>query len=124
MKTTLPNLKNLLSQNVCEIVFARRRPKANKPPMRRMLCTLDDNILNSTSGRLSLNYTPPGGAMPYNPETKNLLLVWDIFMQDWRMVNMDACDLVNTIPENEFWNYFNNTLLKMSPEQKMTYMDS
>jgi len=62
--------------------------------------------------------------MPYNPETKNLLLVWDIFMQDWRMVNMDACDLVNTIPENEFWNYFNNTLLKMSPQQKMTYMDS
>jgi len=124
MKTTLPNLKNLLSQNVCEIVFARRRPKPDKPPMRRMLCTLDDNILNSTNGRLSLNYRPPGGAMPYNPETKNLLLVWDIFMQDWRMVNMDACDLVNTIPENEFWNYFNNTLLKMSPQQKMTYMDS
>jgi len=124
MKTTLPNLKNLLSQNVCEIVFARRRPKPDKPPVRRMLCTLDDNILNSTNGRLSLNYKPPGGAMPYNPETKNLLLVWDIFMQDWRMVNMDACDLVNTIPENEFWNYFNNTLLKMSPQQKMTYMDS
>jgi len=124
MKTTLPNLKNLLSQNVCEIVFARRRPKPDKPPVRRMLCTLDDNILNSTNERLSLNYKPPGGAMPYNPETKNLLLVWDIFMQDWRMVNMDACDLVNTIPENEFWNYFNNTLLKMSPQQKMTYMDS
>ena len=124
MKTTLPNLKNLLSQNVCEIVFARRRPKPDKPPVRRMLCTLDDNILNSTNGRLSLNYKPPGGAMPYNPETKNLLLVWDIFMQDWRMVNMDACDLVNTIPENEFWNYFNTTLLQMTPQQKMTYMDS
>ena len=124
MKTTLPNLKNLLSQNVCEIVFARRRPKPDKPPVRRMLCTLDDTILNSTNGRLSLNYKPPGGAMPYNPETKNLLLVWDIFMQDWRMVNMDNCDLVNTIPETEFWDYFNNTLLKMSTQQKIAYMDS
>ena len=124
MKTTLPNLNNLLSQYVCEIVFARRRPKANKPPFRRMLCTLDDKILNSTNGRLSLNYRPPGGAPSYNPESKNLLLVWDIFMQDWRMVSMENCDIVNTIPGNDFWNYFNNTLLKMSPEQKITYMDS
>ena len=124
MMITLSNLKNLLSQNVCEIVFTRRRPRAGKPPQRRLLCTLDDSILNSTNGRLSLNYRPPGSAMSYDPASKNLLLVWDIFMQDWRMVNMDACDLVNTIPEKDFWNYFNNTLLKMSPQQKMTYMDS
>ena len=124
MKITLLNLKNLLSQNVCEVVFLRRRPKADKPPFRRMLCTLDDNILNSTNGRLSLNYRSPGGPSKYNPESKNLLLVWDIFMQDWRMVSMDDCDLVNTIPEAEFWNYFNTTLLKMSPNQKLTYMDT
>ena len=124
MKIALSNLKNLLSQNVCEVVFARRRPKAGKPPARRMLCTLDDTILNSTNGRLSLNYRPPGGPPAYNPESKNLLLAWDIFMQDWRMISMDSCDLVNTIPQDQFWNYFNNTLLKMSAQQKMAYMDS
>jgi hypothetical protein len=89
-----------------------------------MLCTLDDRILNSTNGRLSLNYRPTSGILPYNAEAKNLLPVWDIFMQNWRMVNMDQCDLINTIQEDQFWNYFNNTLLKMSAEQKMVFMDS
>jgi len=124
MRTSLPNLKNLLKENVCEIVFVRRRPKPNQSPVRRMLCTLDDRILNSTNGRLSLNYRPTSGILPYNAEAKNLLPVWDIFMQNWRMVNMDQCDLINTIQEDQFWNYFNNTLLKMSAEQKMVFMDS
>ena len=44
-------------------------------------------------------------------------------MQDWRMVNMDDCDLVKTIKPEEFWNYFNKTLLTMSPQQKLAYMD-
>jgi hypothetical protein len=124
MKTTLPSLKALLIENVCEVVFVRRRPKANKPPLRRMLCTLDERILNSTNGRLSLNYKPTSGLMPYNAESKNLLPVWDIFMQDWRMVSMDNCDLVTTIKEEDFWKYFNDTLLPMSPAQKSAYMDS
>lgn len=123
MKTTLANLKSLLRENVCEIAFVRRRPRANRSPVRRMLCTLDENILNSTNGRLSLNYSPSSNILPYNAESKNLLPVWDIFMQDWRMVNMDDCQLILTIKEDEFWNYFNNTLLTMSPQQKMAYMD-
>lgn len=124
MKTTLDNLRNLLRENVCEIVFVRRRPRANRMPVRRMLCTLDTNILNSTNGRLSLNYRPSSGVMPYNAESKNLLPVWDIFMQDWRMVNMDDCNLITTIKEEDFWKYFNETLLPMSPQQKMQYMDT
>lgn len=124
MKTTLQGLRTVLRENVCEIVFIRRRPKPGKPPMRRMLCTLDDRILNSENGRLALNYKPVGGPMPYNTDAKNLLPVWDIFMQDWRMVSMDNCDIVTTIKEQDFWKYFNDTLLKMSPEQKIGYMDS
>jgi len=124
MKTTLQGLRTVLRENVCEIVFIRRRPKPGKPPMRRMLCTLDDRILNSENGRLALNYKPAGGPMPYNTDAKNLLPVWDIFMQDWRMVSMDNCDIVTTIKEQDFWKYFNDTLLKMSPEQKIGYMDS
>jgi len=124
MKTTLSGLKTLLAENVCEVVFSRRRPRPNRPLTRRMLCTLDANILNSVNGRLSLNYRPPAGPAPYNPESKNLLLVWDIFMQDWRNVNMDDCDVVQTIPEANFWQYFNETLLPMSPQQKLSYMDT
>jgi len=124
MKTTLDNLRNLLRENVCEIVFVRRRPRPNRMPVRKMLCTLDTNILNSTNGRLSLNFRPSTGVMPYNTDSKNLLPVWDIFMQDWRMVNMDDCNLITIIKEEDFWKYFNDTLLPMTPQQKMQYMDT
>jgi hypothetical protein len=89
-----------------------------------MLCTLDENLLNSVNGRLSLNYKPATAIMPYNAEAKNLLPVWDIFMQDWRMVNMNDCDLVETIKRDDFWKYFNEKLIPMSPQQKMQYMDT
>lgn len=124
MQTTLTNLKSLLRESVCEVVFIRRRPKAGKPAFRRMLCTLDENILNTTNGRLSLNYKPSSGLLPYNAEAKNLLPVWDVFMQGWRMISMDNCDLVKTVKEEDFWKYYNETLLTMSVEQKLTYMDT
>ena len=124
MKTTLASLKSILRENVCEVVFVRRRPRAGKPPFRRMLCTLDDSILNSTNGRLSLNYRPTSGILPYNAEAKNLLPVWDVFMQNWRMVSMENCDIVKTINQEEFWKYYNETLMTMTPEQKLTFMDT
>ena len=123
MKIGLASLKSTLRSNVCEILFARRRPRADRSPNRKMLCTLDQSILNSVNGRITLNYKPPTSAPKYNPESKNLLLVWDIFMQDWRMVSMDNCELINSIPGNdEFWKYFNENYLKMSAEEKMGFM--
>ena len=121
---TLESLRNLLSNNVCEIVFVRRRPRSNRQTVRRMICTLDDKILNSTNGRLSLNYMPPSRGLPYDAASKNLLPVWDIFMQDWRMVGMENCQIINTIAEEEFWKYFNDTLMQMTTSQKMAFMDS
>ena len=123
MKIGLASLKSTLRTNVCEILFARRRPQAGRSTSRKMLCTLDQSILNSINGRITLNYKPPAGPPKYNPESKNLLLVWDIFMQDWRMVSMDNCDLINSIPGNdEFWEYFNKNYLSMSAEEKMSFM--
>ena len=37
---------------------------------------------------------------------------------------MDNCDLVKTVKEEDFWKYYNETLLTMSVEQKLTYMDT
>lgn len=124
MKASVNSLRSLLQENVCEIQFVRRRQRANRPPFRRMLCTLDEKILNSPNGRLSLNFMPSTGILPYNASQRNLLPVWDIFMQGWRMVSLDDCNVINTIKEDEFWKYFNDTLLPMSPEQKMVFMDS
>ena len=87
-----------------------------------MLCTLDSSILNSVNGRTSLNFKPTSNPPKYNPESKNLLLVWDIFMQDWRMVSMDNCDLITSIPNDEFWEYFNDTIRPMTIQEKNQFM--
>ena len=117
-KIGLSSLKQTLQNNVCEIKFAKRR----EPTFRNMLCTLAQNILNSVNGRTTLNYKPPSGPPKYSPESKNLLLVWDIFMQDWRMVSMDNCDLIKTIPSNDFWEYFNTNIYTMTVEEKNQFM--
>lgn len=122
MKVNLPNLKNTLQSNVCEIVFEKRRPKPGDAAQRRMLCTLDESLLNSVNGRTTLNYKPPSGPPKYNPESKNLLPVWDIMMQGWRMVNMDNCEIVNTIPENNFFDYFNENIYTMTADEKRAFM--
>ena len=124
MKVSRDQLKKILLQNVCEIKFSRRRPVIGKSPFRRMMATLSYPLLNSANGRLTLNYKPTIAPPRYNPAQKNLLIVWDIFMQDWRMVNMDECNLITTIKEEDFWKYFNDTLLPMSPQQKLQYMDT
>tara|TARA_A100001515_G_scaffold106379_1_gene87162 strand:+ start:75 stop:452 length:378 start_codon:yes stop_codon:yes gene_type:complete len=123
MKVNLANLKQTLQSNVCEIVFVKRRPKLDDSLQRRMLCTLDRNILNSVNGRLTLNFKPPSGPPKYNPESKNLLMVWDILMQGWRMVSCDNVEIINTIPGNDdFWTYFNNNILTMEADEKRRYM--
>lgn len=123
-QTSLNALKNLLRTNVCEIEFFRRRPKEGRSMHRKMMCTLCIQILDSVNGRMSLNYRPPTHLPPYHAESKNLLFVWDIMMQDWRAISLDVCYIINTIPGNdEFWKYFNEKIYPMSPEQKLSYMD-
>ena len=56
MKVNLPSLRNKLQNNVCEIIFEKRRPKPGDSIQRRMLCTLDESLLNSVNGRTTLNY--------------------------------------------------------------------
>ncbi len=118
----LQSLKQILQKNVGEIRFSTRRPQLSGQAVRTMLCTLDNSILNSVNGRTTLNFSPPKQLPKYNPESKNLLLVWDIFMQDWRMVNMDACNLIKTIPRDEFWKYFNETIYGMTIQEKNQFM--
>lgn len=122
MKVNLPSLKNKLQSNVCEIIFEKRRPKPGDSTSRRMLCTLDLNLLNSVNGRTTLNYKPPAGPPKYNPESKNLLPVWDIMMQSWRMVSLDNCEIVNEIPEDTFFEYFNENIYPMTADEKRAYM--
>lgn len=124
MKVSREQLKTILLNNVCEIKFVRRRPLINRPPTRRMMATLSYTLLNSTDGRLTLNFRPTIRPPNFNPAQKNLLTVWDIFMQNYRNVNCDDVEVVATIPANEkFWEYFANVLQKMTPAEKMAFQN-
>lgn len=123
MRVSLPSLQTLLRSNVAEIKFTRRLPKRGSPPTRRMLCTCCIALLNSSQGRITLNFRPAYGKLAYNPTQKNLIVVWDILMQDYRMINMSACDLFATIPQNGFWSFFNKKLATMTTKQKIDFMN-
>lgn len=120
-------LDMLLQNNVCEIVFVRRRPERapNRPVVRRMICTNALQVLDTENGHISLNFHFPRTARRIDEVKHNIVVVWDIFMQDYRNVSMETCYLRQTIPADDtFWKYYNDALFKMTPQQKMNFMDS
>ncbi len=125
MLVSSANLKTLLQNNVCEIKFLRKRPKPGSGPFRRMVCTNANQLLLSPDGRLTLNYQPPKGAPKFNQIQENVIIAWDVLMQDYRAISCDSCDLIATIPASqEFWQYFKEKLLPMGAGQKMAFMNS
>ena len=127
MRLSREGLKYLLLTHLVELRFTRRVPaKFGGKPTRRMLCTLDPLLLNSVLGKKILGFKKPTQLPAYNPATKNLLFVWDLFRQDWRAVSMESCDIVTAVttrPQKTFWEYFNTVLIKMTPAQKAGFMN-
>jgi hypothetical protein len=124
------NLKALARTNVCEIKFRRRHPVIGRSLYRRMLCSTSPILLMSLDGRLTLNYRPTNNPPPYDPDKYNLVIVWDILMQNYRSVNMSYCNLIAKIPLNnktsltKFWDYFNKEIYPKSANEKKGWMDS
>jgi hypothetical protein len=126
MKLSQTSLAALMSKNAVEIKFLRRRPVAGEPAFRRMFATNDLLLLNSAAGRTALNFRPATGRLDFNPAQKGLVLTWDIFMQDYRLVPANTADVISVIPTtppDEFWKYFSEVLSKMSSTDKMSFMD-
>ena len=118
-------LDSLLLDNVCEIRFPRRIVKSGQSSTRRMLCTKSLSLLDSTNGRISLNYFPPKGPPKKYLGPDHLVVAWDILMQDYRNININQCDLIQQIPANDdFWVYFNENIYPMSAKQKSNFMNS
>jgi hypothetical protein len=119
-------LDRLLQSNVCEILFLRRRPERapGRPFFRKMLCSNSMEILNSENGIRSLNFHLPGGPKKIDESRHNVVVVWDIFMQDYRNVSMDKCFLIQTLGPDDFWEYFNKHILSMTAGEKMQFMDT
>jgi hypothetical protein len=90
-----------------------------------MICTNANSLLLSVDGRLTLNYAPPKSLPSFSVSQKNVVVAWDVLMQDFRAISCENCNLIKTVPaNNEFWDYFKSTLLPMTPGQKTMFMDS
>jgi hypothetical protein len=125
MLITQPSLNAILKNNVCEIKFLRKRPKQGRSPFRRMICTNSNTLLLGIDGRMTLNYDPPKAGPKYNHTEKNVIVAWDLLMQSFRTINCQSCNLIRTVAANEeFWNFFRQELLPMTPGQKLMFMDS
>jgi len=118
-------LETLLLSNVLDLRFTRRIPVARKPATRRMICTKSFELLNSTNGKIVLNYTPPKSGKQLNEAITNTCVVWDLLMQNYRVISADQVDVIREMPANdEFWKVFNTEILPMSVEQKINFMNS
>jgi hypothetical protein len=119
-------LQRLLKSNICDLLVVRRRPERapGRPELRQMLCTNSMEILRSENGLRVLNYSGSFEPKKVDERKHNLVVTWDIFMQDYRNVSMDLCYLVQKIPaDDNFWKFFNENIFPMSPNEKMRYMD-
>jgi hypothetical protein len=117
-------LEQILNGHAVELRFDRRRPLPGNP-IRRMLATNDTNLLNSMPGRIALNFHGAPGRLKFSPEQKGLVMTWDILMQDFRLVpaeNVQVVRAIKTTPPEEFWDFFNRVLSKMSEGQKVSFM--
>ena len=127
MKLSLNGLKQLCENNLVELKFRKRTQAAGKiNNHRRMLCTLDPTILDSQLGIEILNFKKPTMSPPYSASSKNLLTVWDIFMQNWRNIPIESVDVISTVPTKpaeNFWKYFDKVIRKMSPRQKINFIN-
>ena len=126
MRLGWDGLYNLCQANLVEVKFTRRLPFAGRPPSRRMLATLDGQLLNTKEGMEILNFKPPMQSPAYDAKAKGLLTVWDLLMQDWRNIPVTSCDVIATVqtrPPEKFCEYFNKVISKMSSGQKASFID-
>lgn len=127
MRVAAGTLKALLENNVLEIKFTRRRKKIGAPATRRMLCTNSPVILKSNAGSRSLKYSPPSGPPKFNTTSKNIVIAWDIFKQDYRSISADNCVLISQMPVSgdgrDFWEYFNTSIHPMTVQEKTSFFN-
>lgn len=120
------NYGELLSYTDTGVVwlrFHRRRPKPEFNAYRRMVASTCYDILMSNEGRMTLNYRPTNGQPAYNPYEYNLIPVWDLLVQDYRMIPVDEVEIDYFVEAEHFWQIFKYTLAPMTGEQKTNWMN-
>lgn len=128
MTISYNGMRKLLENNVVELFFVRRNPKRGWPNTRRMVCTNSFKLLGSMGGRMAMNFRVPTSFPPYDPKEEGLFITWDIFMQDFRAIPLEAVSVVMAIPVRTqkeietFWTWFDQTLRPMTSDSKKAVM--
>jgi hypothetical protein len=128
MAITYLGAKKLLESHVVELSFSRRNIKKGWPRNRRMLCTNSYKLLGSLGGRMGLNFRVPANFPAYDAKSLDLITTWDIFMQDFRSIPLEAIFVIGAYPVSnqkqidEFWSYFDQAVRPMTSSQKTKFM--
>ena len=108
-KTNIPRmeLETFFATNICELRFRRRiLPAKNKKKraaghasyQRRMLCTSNWRYISSPIVRNLYSWKRPSKRRgPAWYRSRSLLIVWDILMNDWRMVSLDKYEILGYV---------------------------
>jgi hypothetical protein len=134
-KTNIPRrvLEEFFAQNIVELKFTRRikppwykkdRETGHLSYQRRMLCTSNWRYIKSPRVRYLYNWKKPKsrrGKAWYRK--RKLVIVWDIMMNDWRMVSLDKYKIVGytsikSLERQDEWTEFYRAHINKLPENK------
>ena len=105
IKKDFVTLDLLLRRNLVELVFSRKGDfRPGFKPHRHMLCTRNFYLAKKLAKLkgVKMNVEAPRGNTFY--KEKNILLVWDIVFNDWRMVsfeNRTRMGIIDYVPFNK-----------------------
>jgi hypothetical protein len=127
---SVPGFTTLCKSYVVDVVFYKRSSPTGNKTMRRMLCTLNESLLNSSFGKKILKFRPPTQSSSYNAAARGLVTVWDIFRQDWRNIPIKAAVVMQppytmkAEPVENFIEYFDKTIKPMTLAQRQQYIQA
>lgn len=134
------DFKTFLQKWVAEVVFVRRRRAKNSfvtARTRRMICTLNFPLL--IANKKIFNFRPPTKSPSYNAESKGLVTVWDIIMQDWRNIDIKTARIIqksnieveglpmyvnSKVDMGKFLNFYDKKIARMTVGDKRKFMDT
>ena len=99
-------IRKIVKKHVIEVKFKRRIwpihiPKPwQKNNLRRMLCTSNFKFVSKNA---VFKFKKPLGIRPRSDswyKKRNLIIVWDMILLDWRMISLDDYDIINVYEIN------------------------
>lgn len=88
-----------------------------------MLCTKASTILDTTNAELSLNFRrPKHGGPRFDEKAANIVVVWDILKQDYRLVPCESVTIEQVIEPGEFLEFFKNNIVTMTTRMAESFM--